>query len=735
MVREGVHYSKSEGADLSLSVSVSGTDNSYQWYKNTMSINGAGSDTYTIMGIQQSDAGLYHCEVTNSTVPGLTLRSLADMLAVYSLESDSLALVALYDNTDGANWTNNTNWKTGLVNTWAGITVTNDRVSGLILRGNQLSGSIPTELKKLTNLTLLNLTGNQLSGSIPTELKNLTNLTLLNLTGNQLSGSIPAELGNLTNLTLLNLSDNQLTGSIPTELGNLTNLIFLDLSRNQLSGSIPVELGNLTSLTRLYLWSNQLTESIPTELGNLTNLIFLDLSRNQLSGGIPTALGSLTSLEALDLQDNQLNTLPDLSSLAQLIICRVQNNRLDFADITPNLSWLGSTPSSGDFQYSPQVVREGVHYSKSEGTDLSLSVSVSGTGNSYQWYKDAMSISGAGSDTYTIMGIQQSDTGLYHCEVTRASTVPGVTLRSLPDTLAIVEILASDSLALVALYDNTDGANWTNKTNWKTGFVSTWYGITATNDRVSGLNLSGNGLSGDIPTALGNLTGLTSLNLSNNRLTSFPDLATLTQLTEFSVENNRLSFEDITPHLSWLGTTPTGGTHTYSPQVVREGVKYMKRIDTSLSLSVNVPGTGNVYQWYKDSVSISGEAVDALTIATIQPSDDGLYHCEVTNPSISGLTLYSLADTLVVDSRPIGIVSGSMEELLIYPNPSTGYFVLEYDKPAINVQLLDFTGKIVPVDTYITGKTDRGMVFDLFSLSRGTYILKVASRQGKLLLK
>jgi Leucine-rich repeat (LRR) protein len=40
-----------------------------------------------------------------------------------------------------------------------------------------------------------------------------------------LSGSIPPELGKLTNVVNLYLTNNQLSGSIPPELGNLTNLV------------------------------------------------------------------------------------------------------------------------------------------------------------------------------------------------------------------------------------------------------------------------------------------------------------------------------------------------------------------------------------------------------------------------------------------------------------------------------------------------------------------------------
>ena len=53
-----------------------------------------------------------------------------------------------------------------------------------------------------------------------------------------------------------------------------------------------------------------------------------------------------------------------------------------------------------------------------------------------------------------------------------------------------------DSLALVDLYDSTNGNEWTNNTNWKNGTIDTWYGVTFEDDRVTQLNLLNNNLTG-----------------------------------------------------------------------------------------------------------------------------------------------------------------------------------------------------------------------------------------------
>ncbi len=241
------------------------------------------------------------------------------------------ALVDLYTSTNGAFWTDNTNWATDdFPCSWYGVTCTGSSLTDLSLGNNNLAGPLPTSLGNLTSLEYLYLRYNQLTGAIPTELGNLANLRRLNLRGNQLIGSIPIELGNLANLMNLDLATNQLNGTIPTELGSLVNLEYLSLSGNQLGGSIPTELGSLSNLETLSLYNNQLNDTIPTELGNLVNLRYLGLHRNQLIGSIPAVLGNLSSLEILDLGTNQLNgNIPhELGSLLNLQWLGLLRNQL-----------------------------------------------------------------------------------------------------------------------------------------------------------------------------------------------------------------------------------------------------------------------------------------------------------------------------------------------------------------------------------------------------------------------
>ena len=258
--------------------------------------------------------------------------------------ADRTVLVALYNATDGPNWTNSEKWLTNApLGDWYGVdTDDQGRVSRIALYNNSLTGSIPSELGDLTDLTVLGLSRNQLTGSIPSELGDLTNLTSLALWGNELTGSIPSDLGDLTNLTGLLLGWNELTGSIPSDLGDLAKLTTLSLTTNDLTGVIPSELGDLANLTRLGLGGNSLTGSIPPELGKLTNLTYLGLG-DGLTGSIPSEFGNLVNLETLELAGSDLtgSIPPEFGSLTQLRVLRLFENDLT-GPIPPELGELAN---------------------------------------------------------------------------------------------------------------------------------------------------------------------------------------------------------------------------------------------------------------------------------------------------------------------------------------------------------------------------------------------------------
>lgn len=183
--------------------------------------------------------------------------------------TDRDILIALYDATNGDNWTNNTNWCTNApLSEWYGVTLdySQERVQ------------------------YIHLSYNNLVGSIPEEIGNLTELYTLDLSGNTLTGEIPSSIGNMHILGYLYLNNNQLTGSIPQEIGNLSDLRACYIYENQLMGNIPSEFGNLINLEYCYLFGNQLTGEVPETLSRLTKLQAMDFSDNMLGGDVPEAV-------------------------------------------------------------------------------------------------------------------------------------------------------------------------------------------------------------------------------------------------------------------------------------------------------------------------------------------------------------------------------------------------------------------------------------------------------------
>ncbi|CAN0876456.1 Probably inactive leucine-rich repeat receptor-like protein kinase At5g48380 [Linum grandiflorum] len=103
-----------------------------------------------------------------------------------------------------------------------------------------LRGEFPQGIKNCSSLTSLNLSGNQLSGSIPSDISDrLRFLAVLDLSNNRFTGQIPSDLVNCSYLNVLKLDNNQLSGPIPSGLAMLGRLRRLDVSNNLLSGPIP----------------------------------------------------------------------------------------------------------------------------------------------------------------------------------------------------------------------------------------------------------------------------------------------------------------------------------------------------------------------------------------------------------------------------------------------------------------------------------------------------------------
>ncbi|KAK4761985.1 hypothetical protein SAY87_029869 [Trapa incisa] len=156
----------------------------------------------------------------------------------------------------------------------------------------------------------------------------------LNLDGFSLSGRLGRGLLQLKSLSKLSLAQNNLTGSINANFARLDNLMILDLSENGLSGSIPDEFfQQCGSLKSLSFASNKLSGEIPKSLGLCPSLASLNLSSNQLSGPLPEGISSISALRVLDLSRNGLeDKIPEgIESMKNLRVLSLKGNQMSGA--------------------------------------------------------------------------------------------------------------------------------------------------------------------------------------------------------------------------------------------------------------------------------------------------------------------------------------------------------------------------------------------------------------------
>ncbi|CAI5512909.1 unnamed protein product [Closterium sp. Naga37s-1] len=131
---------------------------------------------------------------------------------------------------------------------------------------------------------------------------------------------LPQEFSSLTalqNLTIKNVPIYQgiagLVGAFPTQLSACPSLRKLELAFHRIIGGIPDSISQFKSLKELNLGYNYITGILPTALFSLSNLESLQLSSNAISGPIPPQISLLSkTLMDLDLKQNHLSgSLPE----------------------------------------------------------------------------------------------------------------------------------------------------------------------------------------------------------------------------------------------------------------------------------------------------------------------------------------------------------------------------------------------------------------------------------------
>ncbi|MED6155999.1 hypothetical protein PIB30_010931 [Stylosanthes scabra] len=370
---------------------------------------------------------------------------------------------------------------------WRRITCDSSKRVIAIQIGNQnLQGTLPKDLDKLSALQNLECQGNSLTGPFPYLPKSLQKLIIHDNKFNSIPSDIfkgmgslqevnmddipfppwqiPQTLGDCVALQTFTAQRVGFVGTIPDLFGkNFPGLVFLALSGNSLEGPLPPSLATSSIETLLVNGNSRLNGTISV-LKSMTPLKQFWAHGNAFTGPIPD-MSNHNHLSDINLRDNQLTGVvpPSLAALPSLRVVNLTNNL---------------------FQGSPPIFRSGVQV-----------------------------------DNYLDKGRNQ------YC-----TTTPGQPCATLVNALlSTIEPLGYPLIFAKTWWGNDPCAN-------------KWLGIICSAGNISVVNFQGMGLSGAISPSFVTLTSITKLVLSNNNITSkIPtELTTMPRLQELDVSNNNL---------------------------------------------------------------------------------------------------------------------------------------------------------------------------------------------------
>ncbi|KAJ9679056.1 hypothetical protein PVL29_021089 [Vitis rotundifolia] len=238
----------------------------------------------------------------------------------------------------------------------------------LSIPGNSFYGPLPMSIGGLSSLTHLDISENSLEGVVTEKhFANLTKLHDLRAYSNRLTLQVssnwippfqltsvdlkswhlgphfPAWLLTQKKLEYVNISNTGISDFIPDWFGNMCDAIEVDLSNNLLKGSLsPLicrRIDGENSLLMLDLSGNLLSGELPDCWENWTGLASLNLGDNEFTGPVPTSMGSLRYLSSLHLHNNYLSGMfPPLENCTGLTLMDLSEN--GFSGSVP--MWIGN---------------------------------------------------------------------------------------------------------------------------------------------------------------------------------------------------------------------------------------------------------------------------------------------------------------------------------------------------------------------------------------------------------
>ena len=469
------------------------------------------------------------------------------------------ALLAIYNSTDGSNWTLGQRWPLSRINSYPdsalyGVTVQNGDITSISLSSN-LKGTIPQELGNLTRLSSLQIYNNpSLTDTLPdlSPLKALTNLYFAN---NNFQEKIPSWIGGLTSLQSLSIYGD-FTGPIPGEISSLRalqNLVLYNLNLS-MPGAVPTSIDSLLNLRSLSLQSCSLNPySFSTKLQGLSFLSSLNLSTNSSlsssQGEFADSLINLPNLQSLSLESDNIKKLTShFTHLTYLNSLDLNNN--DYSDST-SLSAVVNTLKELNYLNWLSLSTCQISYLPNNFDQLSKLKTLY---MAFNPISSAQGIAVLGSlpslaDLYMYNdGLTDLPVSFSNLSTLRTLYLVNNNLQPPPqviETIPNLDNLYLGSNGITSLPSWFGGKHMSNLKQLDISLNQIALPLPDSMQYLTSLtylNLSYNKLTGPLPSFFSGYTKLNNINVSNNMLTQpLPDFSSLPSLSYVYMQHNNLS--------------------------------------------------------------------------------------------------------------------------------------------------------------------------------------------------
>ena len=344
---------------------------------------------------------------------------------------------------------------------------------------------------------------------------------------------------------------------------------------------------------------------------------------------------------------------------------------------------------------------------------------VNNTYSSYQWYKDAVAISGATNSTYNATpdhSYQVYITDAYGCTAYSNSETVQYFTTEVPPVEGNLEYCPNDSTQLNSQYIYSNYL-------WSNGATTQSTYFTISDNPITLTVVDNNGCS------------VVSNTINLSEFLTMPAPVITGELDYCANSSTQLSSQDTYSSYSWSnGATAQNSNFTVADNPITLSVIDDNNGCSVVSNAVNVIENAlptptitengyiletesfDSYQWY-----FNGSVINGATNQTYTATQTGDYSVEVTdNNSCTNFSQEVNVTITNINSLP-------NNEFSIYPNPSNGDFIIKFNKITdANIIIYDITGKVVLTKNRI----NKNINISLKNINKGMYFVKINNKNN-----